>query len=207
MRESLNFAKALHKLQITERSAIAIMGFNSPEWVFSFMGGLLYNCVATGIYATNAPEACHYQVEHSDAEVIVVETNDMLKRFTLTLKQLPKVKAIVVWGEKALPAEEKDPRFFLWKDFQKLGAQVADKVILEKIPRMRPGECCCLIYTSGTTGMPKGCMLSHDNLVWESYPLFTELNKSFPDFPINGHRIVSYLPLSHIAGLSVDVMS
>ena len=44
----------------------------------------------------------------------------MLKRFTLTLKQLPKVKAIVVWGEKALPVEEKDPRFFLWKDFLKL---------------------------------------------------------------------------------------
>jgi hypothetical protein len=46
----------------------------------------------------------------------------MLKRFTLTLKQLPKVKAIVVWGEKALPVEEKDPRFFLWKDFLKLGS-------------------------------------------------------------------------------------
>jgi long-chain-fatty-acid--CoA ligase ACSBG len=76
----------MHKLQISERSAVAIMGFNSPEWVFSFMGGLLYNSVATGIYSTNAPDACHYQVEHSDAEVIVVETNDMLKRFTLTLK-------------------------------------------------------------------------------------------------------------------------
>lgn len=131
----------------------------------------------------------------------------MLKRFTLTLKQLPKVKAIVVWGEKALPTEEKDPRFFLWKDFIKLGAQVEDKVILDKVPRMRPGECCCLIYTSGTTGMPKGCMLSHDNLVWECYPLFTALKKTFLDMPDSQHRIVSYLPLSHIAGLSVDVMS
>lgn len=120
---------------------------------------------------------------------------------------MPKIKAIVVWGEKALPAEEKDPRFFLWKDFLKLGSQVADKVILDKVPKMRPGECACLIYTSGTTGMPKGCMLSHDNLVWESYPLFAELNKTFPDYPSNAHRIVSYLPLSHIAGLAVDVMS
>lgn len=182
------------------------MGFNSPEWVFSFMGSLLYNSVVTGIYTTNAPEACHYQVEHSDAEVIVVETNDMLKRFTLTLKSLPKVKAIVVWGEKALPVEEKDPRFFLWKDFLKLGAQVADSVILEKIPRMRPGECCCLIYTSGTTGMPKGCMLSHDNLVWEMCPTFVEVQKSCPEINVRDHRIVSYLPLSHIAGLTVDIM-
>ena len=85
-RESLNFAKAMHKLQITERSAVAIMGFNSPEWAISFIGSLFYNSVVTGIYTTNAPDACHYQVEHSDAEIIVVETNDMLKRFTLTLK-------------------------------------------------------------------------------------------------------------------------
>lgn len=55
--------------------------------------------------------------------------------------------------------------------------------------------------------MPKGCMLSHDNLVWESYPVFGEVMKSDPTFPINQHRLVSYLPLSHIAGLATDVMS
>lgn len=59
-REALRFAKSLHKLKVKERSAVAIMGFNSPEWVFSFVGGLLYNCVCTGIYITNTAEACQY---------------------------------------------------------------------------------------------------------------------------------------------------
>jgi long-chain-fatty-acid--CoA ligase ACSBG len=59
-RESLNFAKAMHKLQISERSAVAIMGFNSPEWAFSFIGAQFYNSVVTGIYTTNAADACHY---------------------------------------------------------------------------------------------------------------------------------------------------
>lgn len=54
--------------------------------------------------------------------------------------------------------------------------------------------------------MPKGCMLSHDNLVWESYPLMTEVGKSDPSFLLHSNRVVSYLPLSHVAGLSVDVM-
>jgi long-chain-fatty-acid--CoA ligase ACSBG len=142
------------------------MGFNSPEWVIAFVGAVMYNCVGTGIYSTNTAEACLYQAEHSDAEVIVVETNEMLKRFTQSLSKLPKVKAIVVWGEKALPADEKDSRFYLWKDFLKFGAEIPDKNIIEKAGRQRPGECCCLIYTSGTTGIPKGCMLSHDNLMW-----------------------------------------
>lgn len=55
--------------------------------------------------------------------------------------------------------------------------------------------------------MPKGCMLSHDNLVWEANPMMVEVQKSDPTIPIISHRVVSYLPLSHIAGLAVDVMS
>ena len=58
--QAFQFAKGLAKINIAERSGISIMGFNSPEWVIGFIGGVLYNCVATGIYATNAPEACLY---------------------------------------------------------------------------------------------------------------------------------------------------
>ena len=57
------------------------MGFNSPEWIFAFVGGILNNCVGTGIYSTNAADACFYQVDHSESEVVCVETNEMLKRF------------------------------------------------------------------------------------------------------------------------------
>lgn len=201
----MSFAKSLHHLQVKERSAVAIMGFNSPEWAFAFVGGVLNNCVGTGIYSTNGPEACNYQADHSEAEIVVCETNDMLKRFDIA--KLPRVKAYVVWGEKELPKDMRDNRFHLWADFLKLGKDVKDEVIMEKAMRQKPGECACLIYTSGTTGMPKGCMLSHDNLCWESIPMMNECQKSAPDLALNNHRVVSYLPLSHIAGLCVDLMS
>ncbi len=38
-----NFAKAITKAGVRERAAVAIMGFNAPEWIFSFMGGILNN--------------------------------------------------------------------------------------------------------------------------------------------------------------------
>ena len=57
------------------------MGFNSPEWVIAFVGTILNNQVNTGIYATNAPEAIQYQVDHSEAEVVVVENYELLARF------------------------------------------------------------------------------------------------------------------------------
>ena len=171
--EAMKFAKACTKLQVKERSSIAIMGFNSPEWVFAFVGGVLNNCIGTGIYSTNAPEACLYQVDHSEAEIVCVETNDMLKRFNLD--KLPRVRAYVVWGEAELPKDVKSEKFYLWKDFMKLGNDIADKVIIEKSQRQKPGECASMIYTSGTTGMPKGCMLSHDNICCAGIPMVTEV--------------------------------
>ena len=68
--------------------------------------------------------------------------------------------------------------------------------------------CCCLIYTSGTTGNPKGVMLSHDNINFNCASLSADVLGSMPpDEMISppDSRIVSYLPLSHIAGLMFDL--
>ena len=65
-------------MNVRERSAVAIMGFNSPEWAIAFMGSIMNNNVNTGIYITNQAEACLYQADHSEAEVIVCETYEHL---------------------------------------------------------------------------------------------------------------------------------
>ena len=48
----------MYAIGINERKAVNILGFNSPEWVIAFMGGLSYNAICSGVYATNTPEAC-----------------------------------------------------------------------------------------------------------------------------------------------------
>jgi len=50
----MKFAKACHKMQVKDKSAVAIMGFNSPEWAIAFFGGVMNNMIGTGIYITNA---------------------------------------------------------------------------------------------------------------------------------------------------------
>ncbi len=49
------------------------------------------------------------------------------------------------------------------------------------------------MYTSGTTGNPKGVMLSHDNYTWTAWASLEGKDVKEDD------RIVSYLPLSHVA--------
>lgn len=65
-----------------------------------------------------------------------------------------------------------------------------------------------MIYTSGTTGQPKGVMLSHDNIIFSGATLSQDVLKGIPeDYNVipEEMRIVSYLPLSHIAGLQFDL--
>ena len=58
---------------------------------------------------------------------------------------------------------------------------------------LHPAGVAVLIYTSGTTGPPKGVMLSHSNLTWTA-------DQGIDLFSVtDGERLVSYLPLSHIA--------
>ena len=58
--EAMRFAKACHHLNVTDRSACCIMGFNAPEWAIAYIGSILNNNVNTGIYITNTAEACLY---------------------------------------------------------------------------------------------------------------------------------------------------
>ena len=70
--------------------------------------------------------------------------------------------------------------------------------------------CCCLVYTSGTTGKSKGVMLSHDNLVFTQSVLVCTAIENYPrgwNEELNTFRLLSYLPLSHVAAMVCDVMS
>lgn len=64
-----------------------------------------------------------------------------------------------------------------------------------------PGHCCTLVYTSGTTGMPKGVMLSHDNYTWTKRCISARRKKDGDHL-----KIVSYLPLSHVAAQLQDIV-
>ena len=92
---------------------------------------------------------------------------------------------------------------YTWKDFLKLGEATSDAELKGRMDAQKPGHCCTLIYTSGTTGNPKGVMISHDNAVWTAKSNVLH-NKAITAGPL---RVVSYLPLSHIAAQIVDIHS
>jgi long-chain-fatty-acid--CoA ligase ACSBG len=196
-------AKSLLKLGVKEREAVAIIGFNSPEWVFTWTAAVFVGCMGTGIYATNGPEGVAYVVEHSKATVLVAEDEKQLAKFRGLSGRCASVKAYVAYAPGVKPEPVGATPTYAWADFLTLGAGVADDEVKGRSESVVPGQCCSLIYTSGTTGNPKAVMISHDSCTWTAKVAFGDV------FAADKHedKVVSYLPLSHIAGQLMDIVS
>lgn len=208
---SFAFAKALISNNFTAYSAVNILGFNSPEWVAADIGAMMASGLAAGIYATNNAEACQYVSHHSSAQVVVLEGPKQLAKYKAILQDeinggLPALKLIVAYNmSQAQVAAEKDfyaakgVQLYEFKEFLESG-NAADEDVQARMDAQQPGNCCTLIYTSGTTGNPKAVMISHDNATWTALMLAKQMGGMFAT-----DKVVSYLPLSHIAAQVLDV--
>ena len=78
-------------------------------------------------------------------------------------------------------------------DYEKL---MSDSDPFEHEVAIAPGDSCQLIYTSGTTGKPKGVLLSHENVIWNTLNML-QVRK---DRPTDVALIVG--PMFHSAALN-----
>jgi fatty-acyl-CoA synthase len=65
---------------------------------------------------------------------------------------------------------------------------------------VEPGETCMIMYTSGTTGRPKGVMLTHANITWNTVNLLVDVDVTSTEV-----TLVS-APMFHVAALNQTVL-
>ena len=181
-------AKSFIALGLQPGKGVSIIGFNSPEWVVSDLGAIYAGGCPAGIYTTNAPDQCHYIASHAEAQVAVVENAAQLDKFLQIRDRLDDLQAIVM-----MEGDHDDENVYSWEDFLAKGKDLDDSALQERIDAQKPDDACTYIYTSGTTGDPKAVMISHDNITWTAEAALNSLGAA------DGDRMISYLPLSHIA--------
>lgn len=87
------------------------------------------------------------------------------------------------------------------KNLMEKGKAVTDRTILEMSKSVHPEDVHLIMYTSGTTGNPKGCMLTHKNVLDNAW-YFTDALQL-----IENDRYLVPVPYFHIGGLGLGLLS
>eukprot|EP00357_Protocruzia_adherens_P027344 CAMPEP_0114990940 /NCGR_PEP_ID=MMETSP0216-20121206/11083_1 /TAXON_ID=223996 /ORGANISM="Protocruzia adherens, Strain Boccale" /LENGTH=658 /DNA_ID=CAMNT_0002354187 /DNA_START=27 /DNA_END=2004 /DNA_ORIENTATION=- len=177
--------------------------------------GIMAGMIPVATYSGYSLETTQYVASHSDAEIIVVDNLAQAKKYNKIWDQLPKLKKMIVYNETNKNNQKELRRMenvVLWEEFLKLG-EPTNKMRMESLKReltgrkeaITPGKCVTIVYTSGTIGEPKGAMLSHDNVTWH---ITSQVKKMLlnRDTTVDD-KVVSYLPLSHIAAQTSDIFA
>lgn len=106
-----------------------------------------------GIYATNSPEACHYILESSRSNIVVVDDSEQLEKILKVKDRLPHLKAVVKISSSSGEKLSNANGFYSWEDLEVMKTDDVEAEYKRRLSNVNSKDCCSLCYTSGTTGM------------------------------------------------------
>ena len=159
---------------------------NRPEWNFLDMGCALARMIYVPIYPTLSGHDFEYIFNHSDARAAFVGTkalHDKIKPHIAAADH--PIDVFLIDGSVTTPC---------MSELRREGRAKADlfrQTIKNNIDTISPDEVATIIYTSGTTGLPKGVMLTHRNLTFDTH------SHAIRQVYNQKHKMLSFLPLCH----------
>jgi long-chain acyl-CoA synthetase len=177
-------AAGLRAMGIGKGDRVLLMLRNRPEFHVVDMAALILGATPVSIYNSSSPEQIEYLANDAEAKLAMVEDRGFYERVAKVAPSIPSLtKTIVIDDPDLGDASYAD---LLANDPVDLATEAQTAA---------PDDLATLIYTSGTTGPSKGVMLDHHNVCWTLECLRRALD--IEDLP--GTRMVSYLPMAHIA--------
>ena len=195
-----NLASGLIDLGLEPEDTAFIMSNNTKEHNISDLAIVYSGAVPSTLYKQLKYSQIEYVANLMEAKIAIVGDKELFEEVNKAKKDCPKLKAIVLINDYE---NYKDLDYvYSYHELINKGSEINsnDSSKLEHaISTITPDTLACLIFTSGTTGKPKGVMISHKNVLWTIESLFGQMipAKKFP-------RIVSYLPMAHIAARAGD---
>ena len=168
-------ARGLLARGVGHGDAVAILAATSLEWVLLDWAVLSIGAVVVGLYPTSSAKECEYILEHSEAVLAFAEDEDQTRKLVSVRGALPALREIIP---------------FEWLEKLESDGRLARHLQPEPVEE---DDLATLIYTSGTTGPPKGCMLTHRNLVTAATCVVEGLQHP-------GDIVLLFLPLAHSYG-------
>ena len=191
--QALELAAGLIGLGLQPGERVALMLPNRVEHVLADLGVVHAGGVPVTFYPTLAADQVGYIAGDCDARIAVLDGARELARWQPVLARLPGLKKIIVRDAAVCPAGD---QYLTWADFSALGRQrlaATPGAVAGRVAAIRPEDPVTVLYTSGTTGNPKGVIITHRSVLCQLAA--ADAN----GFMMERARLVSYLPLAHIA--------
>jgi long-chain acyl-CoA synthetase len=161
---------------------VAVLARTRLEWILLDWAVMSIGAVVVGIYPTSTASESAYILAHSEAVLAFAEDEAQREKLESARTNLPGLREILTFAD--LPELDAVGRAHAAEQPDALSA--AAREIQEE-------DLGTLIYTSGTTGPPKGCMLTHKNLVTAALRVRTNLEDG-------SDTVLLFLPLAHTFG-------
>jgi long-chain acyl-CoA synthetase len=182
-----SISNALIELGIQSQDKIAMISSNNrTEWSLMDVGLLTIGAVNVPIYPTISSKDYEYILNHSESQYCFVSDQEVYDKVMAIQKNVSSLKKVYSFDHIEGCAH--------WSELLKTGKEKPhQKTVQKRRDEVKSEDLATIIYTSGTTGVPKGVMLSHNNVVSN----VISSSKRLP-LTIGNASALSFLPVCHI---------
>ena len=154
-------ALGLKSLGLGRGEAVALLGRNRPNWVWSELAAHCCGAMTVGIYADALAEEASYLLAHSGAVVAFAEDEEQVDKLLEVGERAPALRWIIFHDPRGMTRHD-HPKLVSWEELLRRGAALdAERPDLfqAEVAAGRGEDVGILCTTSGTTSNPKLAML------------------------------------------------
>ena len=182
-------SRGLIALGMQPGDKVALIAHNNRcEWNLMDHGILQAGGIDVPIYPTMTEQDYTYILNHSESKWCFVSNQELYDKVKSIEGEVPGLQGLYTFEDVAGAAN--------WREVEQAGASEEHQAELERRrDAVKPEDLATIIYTSGTTGLPKGVMITHQNIT-------KNVEVSIPRLPLfdatKTHKVLSFLPVCHI---------
>jgi long-chain acyl-CoA synthetase len=191
--EVVAVARGLLGAGVQPGDRVALLSRTRYEWTLIDYAILAVGAVTVPIYETSSAEQINWILSDSGAVAAIIEAGKHSALVDSVRERCPDLAH--VWQ-----IEPADGSPGAVEALVALGAGIPADEVRARSAAVHAGDLATLIYTSGTTGRPKGCELTHFNILTEVKAAVSLL----PQMLTDRGSVLLFLPLAHVFGKAIQ---